>query len=167
MWFFAAAVNSTWWQGILALWSWEQEYASTRAEVVHSLSILQSTWIATVSLSLARYWRSGLVFNLLSNPWYHILHVHKAQWRISSKICSVRLIDYRCDDGKKSWRVKRRHWCHWIGLDSIFHKTPMITPKNELFSQDTHSKLPTFDRGWDLPISKTWCWASGLHVSVK
>jgi hypothetical protein len=21
-------------------------------------------------------------------------------------------VDYRCDNGKKSWQVKRRHWCH-------------------------------------------------------
>jgi hypothetical protein len=36
-------------------------------------------------------------------------------------------IDYRCADQKKSWRVERRHS---IGLDSLFQKTPMFTPKN-------------------------------------
>ncbi len=30
---------------------------------------------------------------------------------------------------KKSWRVKRRQWCHLIGLDSLFKKTPMFTPE--------------------------------------
>jgi hypothetical protein len=29
---------------------------------------------------------------------------------------------------KKNWRNKRWHWCHWIGLDSLFQKTPTITP---------------------------------------
>jgi hypothetical protein len=30
---------------------------------------------------------------------------------------------------KISSRVKRRHWRHSIGLDSLFQKTPMFTPK--------------------------------------
>jgi hypothetical protein len=30
---------------------------------------------------------------------------------------------------EKGWRVKRRHWCLKIGLDSTFQKTPIITPK--------------------------------------
>jgi hypothetical protein len=46
-------------------------------------------------------------------------------------------------------------------------RTVQKTPKNEPFSQDIHSKLPTLDRGWDLPIFKAQCRTSGLHVSVK
>jgi hypothetical protein len=28
---------------------------------------------------------------------------------------------------EKSWRAERRHWCHFIGLCSLFQKTPIIT----------------------------------------
>jgi hypothetical protein len=37
-------------------------------------------------------------------------------------------IDYRYEDRKKLAR-KRRHWCHLIGLDSLFQKTTITTPK--------------------------------------
>jgi hypothetical protein len=30
---------------------------------------------------------------------------------------------------EKSWRVNGRHWCHLIGLDYLFQKTPIINPK--------------------------------------
>jgi hypothetical protein len=32
---------------------------------------------------------------------------------------SVLLIDYRCADKKKIWRIERRNWRHSIGLDSL------------------------------------------------
>jgi hypothetical protein len=41
-------------------------------------------------------------------------------------------IDCRCADRKKSWRVKRRHRCHYeIGVDSPFQRTPKFTPKKK------------------------------------
>ncbi len=39
-------------------------------------------------------------------------------------------MDYRCEERKKSWWLKRRHWCHWIGLDSLFQKIPTPTRQN-------------------------------------
>jgi hypothetical protein len=30
---------------------------------------------------------------------------------------------------EKSWPVKRQHWCHWIGLDFLIQKTPIVTPQ--------------------------------------
>ncbi len=41
------------------------------------------------------------------------------------------VIDYGCEDRKISWRVRKRHLCHSIGLDSIFQKTLIITPPKE------------------------------------
>jgi hypothetical protein len=38
------------------------------------------------------------------------------------------VIDYGHAD-KKNWQVERPHWRHLIGLDSLFQKTPMFTPK--------------------------------------
>ncbi len=37
----------------------------------------------------------------------------------------------------------------------------------EPFNQDMHSKIPTLERGWDLPISKPQCRDSGIQISVK
>jgi hypothetical protein len=38
--------------------------------------------------------------------------------------------DYRCADKKVGeLRGQRRHWSHSIGLDSLFQKTPIFTPK--------------------------------------
>ncbi len=58
-----------------------------------------------------------------------------------------------------------------IGLGSIFLKTLVITQKKKKELQPEHafkeSKIPTSDWGWDLPISKSGCGASGLHVFVK
>jgi hypothetical protein len=49
------------------------------------------------------------------------------QASVTERPCSDhRLLMWR---RKKSWRVKKRHWCHWIGLDFLIQKTPMFTPK--------------------------------------
>jgi hypothetical protein len=40
-----------------------------------------------------------------------------------------RLQMYRQEKKKESWRVEMRHWHHSIGLDSLFQKTQMFTPK--------------------------------------
>ncbi len=49
---------------------------------------------------------------------------------------------------QKSRRVERRHWRHLIGLDSLFQKTPMSTPKNEPpLSQEMHLKILHFSSG--------------------
>ncbi len=68
----------------------------------------------------------------------------------------------------KTWRVKSRHWCHEKRLDSLFQKTPIITPKkNEPFSQEMHMKIPLLSRGLKLMSSKAGCKVSALHFSVK
>ncbi len=46
----------------------------------------------------------------------------------------------------KRWRVRRRHWSHWICLDSLLQKTPIITPKKRTLQpgdafEDTALKL--------------------------
>jgi hypothetical protein len=46
-----------------------------------------------------------------------------------------------------SWRVERWHWRHSIGLDSLFQKTPIFTPKNEQLSQEMHLKILHFSIG--------------------
>jgi hypothetical protein len=38
-------------------------------------------------------------------------------------------MEYRCEDRRRILRVKGRHWCHSIDLDSIFPKTKIIPPK--------------------------------------
>jgi hypothetical protein len=48
-------------------------------------------------------------------------------FRVSST--SDRSVDYRCDDGKTSWRDKRRHWCLQICLDTLFIKLRPSPPK--------------------------------------
>jgi hypothetical protein len=40
-----------------------------------------------------------------------------------------RLEMWRLKTEKKIGGLKKRHWCHLIGLDSLFQKTPIITPK--------------------------------------
>jgi hypothetical protein len=44
-----------------------------------------------------------------------------------SRLYMQKHINYGCEDGKKSWEVKRRHCYHLIGLESLFQKTPIIT----------------------------------------
>jgi hypothetical protein len=57
-------------------------------------------------------------------------------------------IDYRCDDRKKYWLVKRQNWYHLIGHDSLFQKTLSNTPKkNKPSSQEMHLKIQRLGRG--------------------
>jgi hypothetical protein len=65
--------------------------------------------------------------------------------------------DYRCEDTqdrKKSWQVKKRQWCNYIGLDSLFQKTPSITPKTRTvqrhFSQEIQFEDTTFKPGFEI-----------------
>jgi hypothetical protein len=60
-----------------------------------------------------------------------------------NKECSLKNVDRLLMCRQKSWRVKRRHWRNLIGLDSLFQKTPMFTPKkkNEPLSQEMHLKI--------------------------
>jgi hypothetical protein len=48
---------------------------------------------------------------------------------------------------KKSWRVERRDWCHSIGLDSLFQKTLMFTPKMKPLSQEMYLKILRLSSG--------------------
>jgi hypothetical protein len=49
-------------------------------------------------------------------------------------------IHHRCD--VKSFRIKRRHWCHLIGFDSLFQKNPGIYPaRNEQLSHEMNLKI--------------------------
>jgi hypothetical protein len=45
--------------------------------------------------------------------------------------CYIFLImDYRYEEREKNWPVKRQHsWYHLKSLDSLFQKTPHITPR--------------------------------------
>jgi hypothetical protein len=52
----------------------------------------------------------------------------------------VQSIDYTYGD-KKSWRVKRRHS---IGLDSLFQKTPMFTPKKQTVKPGVAVEITAF-----------------------
>jgi hypothetical protein len=55
-----------------------------------------------------------------------------------------------------------------IGLDSVFHKTPNITPNNEPFSQEMHLKIPLLSIGLKLSKLKSGCRVcSALHFLVK
>ncbi len=73
-----------------------------------------------------------------------------------------RVIDYICEDRVRSWPVKRRHWCNQMGLDSLFQKAPIISAKNEPFSQDMHSKILHSSRELKLSNSKPGCRVSAL-----
>ncbi len=64
-----------------------------------------------------------------------------------------------CKTNKKKLRVKRRNWCHLIGLDSHFQKIT-INPKN------TNSSVTSaFSSWWVLKLSKSkpGCRVSALH----
>jgi hypothetical protein len=51
---------------------------------------------------------------------------------------------------EKSWRVKRRHWCYWIGLDSLFQKTPIITPRERTVQPGDAFEDTTFKPGFEI-----------------
>ncbi len=56
-----------------------------------------------------------------------------------------------CDeDRKKSWRVKRRHWYHSIGLDSLFQKTPITTLKKRTAQPGDAFEDTAFDPGFEI-----------------
>jgi hypothetical protein len=38
--------------------------------------------------------------------------------------------EFRCGN-RKGWPVKGRHWCHQIGLDSLFQKTASTIQKEK------------------------------------
>ncbi len=57
--------------------------------------------------------------------------------------------------------------CHWIGLDSLFHKNTIISPKNEPFSPEMHSKIPLSSQGLKSSNSKPGSWVSPLHFFVE
>ncbi len=58
--------------------------------------------------------------------------------------------DYICWEGKKSWRVKRRHWCHLISLDSLFQKTPMFTSKKQTVKPGDAFENIAFERWFEI-----------------
>ncbi len=64
---------------------------------------------------------------------------------------------------KKNWRVKRRHFCHWIRLDSLFQKTRSSPTKNKPFSQEMHLKIQLLSLGSKLPNAKPRCRVSAFH----
>jgi hypothetical protein len=68
---------------------------------------------------------------------------------------------------KKCWPTKRQHWCHLIGLDSLFQKTLSSPPKTEPFSQEMRLKILLLSQGLKLPNSKPGCIVSTLHFFVK
>ncbi len=52
---------------------------------------------------------------------------------------------------EKKWRVKRRLWCHLIGrLDSLFQKTPIITPKKRTIQPGDAFEDTAFKPGFEI-----------------
>jgi hypothetical protein len=41
--------------------------------------------------------------------------------------------DYRCEDMKKSWWVKRQHRCHKINIDSNLQKSRSVPPEKTTY----------------------------------
>ncbi len=77
-------------------------------------------------------------------------------------------MDYRCEDSKKSSRVKMQNSCHLlIGLDNSFRKPWTSPPKNEQFSQEMHLKIPLLSRGLRLSGSKPSSRVSVIDFYVK
>ncbi len=57
------------------------------------------------------------------------------------KLTSVQTIDYRCEERRKYWRVKRRNRCRWTaGVQFLFQKITIIT-QNKI-GQERHLKIP-------------------------
>jgi hypothetical protein len=73
-------------------------------------------------------------------------------------------IDYRCADEKKNWRVKRRHRWHSIGLDSLFQKTLMFTPKKVTVEPGDAFKNPASELVFE---NVKGCREAALHIFVK
>jgi hypothetical protein len=51
---------------------------------------------------------------------------------------------------KKSWQVKRRHWYQWIGLYSLFEKTPIITPEKRTVQPGGAFEDTAFKPGFEI-----------------
>jgi hypothetical protein len=54
-----------------------------------------------------------------------------APWGRKKKWWSIPAHRLKYVETEKSWRVKRQHWCHETGLDSLFQKPPIITHKKQ------------------------------------
>jgi hypothetical protein len=51
---------------------------------------------------------------------------------------------------EEHWRVMRRHWCHWIGLEFLFQKTPIITPKKRTVHPGDAFGDTAFEPGFEI-----------------
>jgi hypothetical protein len=58
--------------------------------------------------------------------------------------------DYRWGDGKKRWRVKRRRWCHYIGLYFLIQNTQIIIPKKRTVQPRDISEDTAFKPGFEI-----------------
>jgi hypothetical protein len=65
----------------------------------------------------------------------------------------------------KSWRVKRRHWCHLIGLefDSLFQKTPVIIPKKRTVHPGDAFENTAFQPVFEIVKFRPRCRVSALY----
>jgi hypothetical protein len=61
-------------------------------------------------------------------------------------------VEHRCEDRDRvgEFKLKRRHWCHLIGLDSLFQKTPVITPKKRSVQPGDALEDTAFKPGFEI-----------------
>jgi hypothetical protein len=65
---------------------------------------------------------------------------------------------------KQSWRLKRQHWRHSIGLDAVFQKTPMFNPKNRTVEPGGAFEYTAFEQWFE---NVECCREAALHLCVK
>ncbi len=98
-------------------------------------------------ISTSDLWKAGAALN----AWQHLLLYFpvdfKKQWRKEEQMLQYRwekrgkkgttTIDYGTRWRQKLfWPIRRRHWCHQIGLDPSFRKPRSSLPKNEPYSHE-------------------------------
>jgi hypothetical protein len=89
----------------------------------------------------------------------------KKEKRITSPFYRM---DHKCEDRKKkSWLVKRRHWCHYKGLDSLYQTILLITPKRRTVQPRDAFEDTALKPEFEIANSEPGCRVSTLYFSVK
>ncbi len=110
----------------------------------HNLGPLISRWVIN-KLENCRY-KSVRILEVLKLLFQHFLNMSSSQrdmiGPILGDLSNNRWLGVKMWRQKRRWQDEKRHWCHYIGLDSLFWKTPTITFKERTFRQKMHLKVP-------------------------